>query len=525
MIWSLVSKLLHRVSVKPFIRSLEDPVAAQEKALKLLLDYAAGTTYGKRHGFRDIRSYSDFIERVPVNQYKDFEPYIQQELKGIPNVFYPEPIQVVMATSGTTGEPKLIPYTRFCQKSVNSMRTRAFASADQIRPFLHGKILTMAAPAVYKQIGKWTVGYVTGHAAKTGNFLLRRKIVPSADVFDIEDWDKKFREAIRQGVENRKITACGGVTSFVLALLRRTKYQSFDWLKDDPSISRKTQQILREARIDDQELDLRTIWPDLSVIFNTGVVRDLYAPSIRDFVGDVHIHDAYGGTEGMYGFQIYAEMKGVAPFVDEVVFEFAEDYPGPLPHDVETLPLSDVKRKTPYRLIVSTSSGMWRYDVHDLVIFDSLDPFDMRCIGKSENIINLSGEKVSEWDIGTALTAACEEQGIQLREFVIAPQVKASGATYHIFAELTDEPKNLARFTQVVDNTLRDVNNCYLVIRDAGTLNPVVVHPLPQGSFDAYQHHRLQSGECTMGQTKMPRITTFEHVTEHLMNGTPVVAP
>ncbi|MFW9984709.1 MAG: GH3 auxin-responsive promoter family protein, partial [Candidatus Odinarchaeota archaeon] len=138
MIWSLVSKLLHRVSVKPFIRSLEDPVAAQEKALKTLLNYSAGTTYGKRHGFDDIHGYQDFIDKIPVNQYKDFEPYIQQELKGIPNVFYPEPIEVVMATSGTTGEPKLIPYTRFCNKSVNSMRVRVFTAADQIRPFLHG---------------------------------------------------------------------------------------------------------------------------------------------------------------------------------------------------------------------------------------------------------------------------------------------------------------------------------------------------------------------------------------------------
>ncbi len=525
MIWSLVSKLLHRVSVKPFIRSLEDPVAAQEKALNVLLNYSAGTTYGKRHGFGDIRGYQDFVEKIPVNQYKDFEPYIQQELKGIPNVFYPEPVEVVMATSGTTGEPKLIPYTRFCNKSLNSMRIRVFAAADQIRPFLQGKIFTMAAPAVYKQFGKWTVGYVTGHAAKTGNFLLRRKIVPKPDVFDIEDWDLKFREAIRQGVENRKITACGGVTSFVLALLRRTKYQSYNWLKNDPAISHKTQKILNEALIDENELDLKTIWPDLSVIFNTGVVRDLYAPSIRDFVGDVHIHDAYGGTEGMYGFQVYEEMKGVAPFVDEVFFEFAEDYPGSLPPDAETLPLSDVKPKTPYRLVVSSPSGLWRYDVHDLVIFDSVDPLDMRCIGKSENIINLSGEKVSEWDIGTALTTACEEQGIQLRDFVVAPEVKASGATYHIFAELTETPENMTRFTRVVDETLREVNNCYLVIRNAGTLNPVIVHALPQGSFDTYQHHRLQSGRCTVGQTKMPRITTFEHVTQYLMNGIPVEAP
>jgi len=521
MFWSLLSKLLYRAKVKPFLKTLRDPAAAQEQRLHELLRYAAATVYGKRHGFGDISCYEEFVERVPVNQYQDFRPYIQRELEGTSNVLYPEPIEVVMATSGTTGEPKLIPYTRSCKEFYTRFSLRYYVTAAHIRPIFHGKLLTMVAPAVYKRVGRWEVGYVSGHTMKTCNRLIRRKIVPSLDVLDITDWEVKFRETIRQAVETTNITACVGITSFVLALLRRTKYEVHDWL-NGCQLSEKAQQRLQRALADDGTLDLRTLWPNLAVIFHSGVLRDLYEPAIRDLIGDVHIHEGYAGTEACYGFQLYEDMRGVVPVVDDVVFEFAEAMDGPLPPDVEAIPLSDVKVNTPYRIIVSSPSGLWRYDIHDVVIFTSLDPPTMRCMGKSENVINLSGEKVSELDISTALTAACEEQDALLREFVVAPQVSAHGATYHIFVEFTRPPADLNKFTVTFDSTLQNLNSLYREVRNAGTISPAVIHVVQPGSFDSYERQRLRAERFIIGQTKMPRVTSFDHIAEFLPENMPL---
>ncbi|MFX1563371.1 MAG: GH3 auxin-responsive promoter family protein [Promethearchaeota archaeon] len=523
MIWSLLSKILYRKTVKPFIKTLRDPVAAQDQRLHELLSHAAGTAYGKVHGFSDIRCFEEFVDHVPVNQYKDFQPYIQQELAGTSNMLYPEPIDVVMATSGTTGEPKLIPYTPFTWKSADRFRILYFFSADNIRQFFHGKMLAMVAPAVYKRIGNWDVGYLTGYGMKSSNRLFLRKIVPKTDVFDILDWETKFRETIRQAVETPDVTACIGITSFVMALLRRTKQESYSWLKNDPKLSNKARKRLEAAITDDGIIDLNELWPKLAVVFSSGVVKDLYGPVIQDMVGDVHIHEAYAGTEGTYAVQLYEDMQGVVPVVDDIYFEFAGECDGPLPPDTETIPLSDVKTGVPYRVIVTTPTGFWRYDVHDLVIFTSLNPPTLRCLGKSENTINLSGEKVSEGDISAALTMTCEEQDALVREFVIAPMVTIEGGTYHLFAEFGKSPANLELFTASFDRHLKSVNELYYHGRNAKTLLPAVIHSVPLGSFDAYERNRLQQNNKAIGQTKMPRITTYDQATEQLLLATVLI--
>ena len=524
MIWSLASKILQRMKLNPFFKVIEDPFAAQEKRLQELLCYAEGTTFGKRHGFSDINSYEGFINRVPVNQYADLQPYIQQELEGINNSLYPEPIQVVLSTSGSTGQPKLIPQTATCLKSLKRLRIMSFAAASKIRPFLHGKILVMVAPAVYTKIGDWDVGYGTGQAMKGGSRLIKSKVVPTTDVFDITDWEQKFHETIRQGVQTPKVTACGGITSFILALLRRVKHEAYDWLRNDQTLSPETQQRLKSALVDENTLDLRAVWPDLSVIFHGGVVRDLYEPMIYDLTGDVHIHEVYAGTEACYGIQLYEDLVGVVPMMDDVLFEFAQIQKGSLHPDTETIPLGEVKKNTPYRIIVSTPSTLWRYDLHDVVMFTSLDPLTLRCLGKSTNILNLSGEKVSEQHISAALTLTSEEQDALIRDFVVAPQVSTTGTQYHLFVEFERHPLDLSGFTKRFDVALKEMNRLYWEVRNARTIGPAVIHPVPSGRFDTYEFNRLQSQQWSIGQTKMPRITTFEQAQEQLLIATTIAS-
>lgn len=517
MIWKLLSKVLYRTKVKPFIKSLQDPTAAQTQRLQELLSHSENTVFGKRHQFSEIKTYEDFVDKVPIHQYKDLHPYIKEELNGTPNVLYPEPIFAVMATSGTTGEPKLIPYTPTTWKSANRFQLLYFASADAIRPFLQGKLLAIMAPSIYKQTEKWDIGYLTGYGMKHCNPFLRRKIVPHPDVFDVLDWEKKFRETIRQAIERPDISACIGLTSFVMALLRRTKYESLDWLVSDSQISTKARKRLNAAITDENEIDLQVLWPKMSVVFSSGVVKELYSPVIKDLVGDVHVHEAYAGTEGTYGFQLFEEQRGVVPVVDDIIFEFVQSQEGPLSPDANTVPLSDVKINTPYRIVITTPSGLWRYDVHDLVMFTSLDPLSLQCLGKSQNTINISGEKVSEGDISAAITLACEDQGLLVREFVVAPEVTAAGGTYHVFAEFSESPANLELFTNRFDSHLQQINDLYYHVRAARTILPAVIHPVTMGTFDLLERQRLRENNKAIGQTKMPRITSLDQALENLL--------
>jgi hypothetical protein len=518
MIWSLFEKILKRTSVKPFTKIMKDPIAAQETKLRDLLRYAAGTTYGKRHGFGDISSYEEFRERVPITQHKDLMPFIQAEIEGKSNTLYPEPIDSIMATSGSTGEPKLVPYTKTMWDNVSKFQKLHYGSAAAIRPFLSGKMLSMVSPAVYKTMGDWDVSWVSGYGmTHRASNIMRRKVVPEQWVFSVDDWREKFDHTVRQAVSTDKITAILGHVAFTLAILRRAKYEDYQSLITDTELDSKTKRRLEEAHLGDGVIDIQTLWPEIAVFFYGGVARDLYESVVHDMLGDIHIHESYVSTEGIYSSQIYGDKLGVVPNIDTAFFEFVEHQKDPVAPDAEAIPLSDVKINTPYRIIVSSQTCFWRYDQGDTVMFTDTDPLTLRCMGKSQNVISLGGEKVTQAHLGKAMAIACDEHGAKYREFITAPQVRETGSIYHVFVEFVQSPENLSTFAHTFDEALQEMNDIYKECRAAGIVSEVKMYAVPDGGFAEFMAKRIAKGNVVVGQTKPPRLTSFDFAAKQLL--------
>lgn len=70
------------------------------------------TEFGRQHDFASIRTVDDYLGRVPVRTYEDFEPFIQR------SALTAEPIDHFEPTSGSSGASKLIPYTRSLRAEV-----------------------------------------------------------------------------------------------------------------------------------------------------------------------------------------------------------------------------------------------------------------------------------------------------------------------------------------------------------------------------------------------------------------------
>lgn len=58
------------------------PIEVQNLILFSQLSQAKDTEYGKVHGFKDISSYREFQNQVPIVTYEEFEPYIEKARKG-----------------------------------------------------------------------------------------------------------------------------------------------------------------------------------------------------------------------------------------------------------------------------------------------------------------------------------------------------------------------------------------------------------------------------------------------------------
>jgi hypothetical protein len=89
---------------------MNHPIETQKGVLFSQLFHADETEYGRKYGFKDISSYRDFQQQVPIVNYEDFEPYIEKARQGQKDIIWPGYIRQFAKSSGTTNaKSKYIP--------------------------------------------------------------------------------------------------------------------------------------------------------------------------------------------------------------------------------------------------------------------------------------------------------------------------------------------------------------------------------------------------------------------------------
>ena len=84
---SLLVKPYARYIVGSNKRWINNPIAAQERVFKSLIDQAKKTLFGKDHCFENIKSYNDFKQNVPIVDYEKLRSYIDL-IKKEKQMFY-----------------------------------------------------------------------------------------------------------------------------------------------------------------------------------------------------------------------------------------------------------------------------------------------------------------------------------------------------------------------------------------------------------------------------------------------------
>ena len=83
--------------------------AVQERVLMDILARAKDTEIGRRFHFDQIKSIADYQRQVPVMEYGDFQAAITAMADGQSDVLFSGVPKLFLQTSGTTGQPKLVP--------------------------------------------------------------------------------------------------------------------------------------------------------------------------------------------------------------------------------------------------------------------------------------------------------------------------------------------------------------------------------------------------------------------------------
>lgn len=129
-----------------------------------------------------------------------------------------------------------------------------------------------------------------------------------------------------------------------------------------------------------------------------------------------------------------------------------------------------------YRVIVTTGGGLYRYALGDIV---EVTGFVRQCptlrfIGRHDGVVDLVGEKLSPIEVQTAVNAVLNELGAAVRFWMVAPDRYLTGQHGYTLYLQTDAPLAAKRCSAAIDDRLRQ-NPHYAYARTLGQLIPIGV--------------------------------------------------
>ena len=166
-------------------------------------------------------------------------------------------------------------------------------------------------------------------------------------------------------------------------------------------------------------------------------------------------------------------------------------------------------------MLISTSAGLWGYNIGDTVEFTSLKPYRIIVTGRIKHYISAFGEHVIAKEVETAMKQAMDSFGFSISEFTVAPQTnpKNGELAYHQwFIEFEDPIDNLPEIAQKLDSVLQIQNSYYKDLLDGNMLQQLKISPLEKGAFQGYMKSQGKLG----GQNKVPRLSNDRKIADKL---------
>ena len=264
---------------------------------------------------------------------------------------------------------------------------------------------------------------------------------------------------------------------------------------------------------------LEEVWPNLEVFFHGGVAFTPYREQYHRLITTPQMHymETYNASEGFFGLQDDPSDPSMSLMLDYGVFyefipmnELSNDSP-------TVVPLWEVEKDKNYAMVITTSSGLWRYLIGDTVRFTSLQPYKFIITGRTKSFINAFGEELIVDNAERGLEVACKSTDAEIREYTAAPVfMDEHGQCRHQWLiEFTKEPQDIEAFAHRLDLALQTLNSDYEAKRYKDiTLQRLEVIPARRGVFDEWLRSQGKLG----GQHKVPRLSNDRRIIEQIIN-------
>lgn len=467
------------------------PIDIQQELFSELIKTAKKTDFGKKYGFSDIRSYSDFSRQVPVHDYEQMKPYIEETMRGKQNVIWPSTISWFSKSSGTTGgRSKFIPVSQEaledCHYKGGKDMISLYVNNYPETKLFRGKSLSIGGSSQVNELDfNQSSHYGDISAVIIQNLPMWAQLArtPSLEVALMSEWEQKI-EKMAQETLHENVVSMAGVPTWTIVLLQKIL-----------ELSGKS--------------NILEVWPNLEIFFHGAVAFGPYRKLFHELIpsSKMRYMETYNASEGFFGIQDQKDSEDLLLMLDYGIYyefipmgEWDKEEP-------KVIPLAEVEPGRNYAILITTNAGLWRYKIGDTVTFTSTSPYRVRISGRTKHFINAFGEEVIVENAERSISKACEATGALITNFTAAPvyfDEAGNKGAHEWVIEFKQPPSNKEEFVQLLDQNLREINSDYDAKRykDLALTRPKV-HFAPEGLFERWMKSKGKLG----GQHKVPRLS------------------
>ncbi|MBN8720796.1 MAG: GH3 auxin-responsive promoter family protein [Sediminibacterium magnilacihabitans] len=472
-------------------KSMSSAVEDQELILKSLLKSGKGTVFGKDHHLDQVDGYAAYRQAVPIRDYEQFKPYINQIKEGKQNVLWKGKPLYLAKTSGTTSGVKYIPISKeSIPNHINTARNAllCYMAETGNTAFAQGKMIFLSGSPELERIADIPTGRLSGIVNHHVPRYLRTNQLPSYETNCIEDWETKLDKIVEETIK-QDMTLISGIPPWM--------QMYFDRLMEKSG-----------KRVGE-------LFPHFHVMVQGGVNFEPYKSKLYNSIGrEVDTIELFPASEGFFAFQDSQEAEGLLLNTNSgIFFEFIPA--GEIFSDNPTrLSLKDVKVGENYALIINSNAGLWGYNIGDTVKFVSANPYRLVVSGRIKHFISAFGEHVIGEEVENALLQASQEMGVEVTEFTVAPMIQqGAGKSYHEwFVEFENEPSDMRAFIEKIEHNLRNKNVYYDDLISGNILQTLQLRRVRKNGFIDYMRSVGKLG----GQNKVPRLSNDRQLADAL---------
>ncbi|MCY3626802.1 MAG: GH3 auxin-responsive promoter family protein [Gammaproteobacteria bacterium] len=517
-----VLSLKAKSNYKALLNATKNPRETQSATLLSILGQNASTDYGRACEFASITSTEDFQQRVPIATFEHLRPYINQQRKlGTTSLTQETPIYF-NRTSGTTGTPKDVPITPTTLLEIQQLsQVNAYVLASQSNVLRH-KIFAIGGAEVEDRTEQGIpIGSASGMLYRQQSKFVSSRYVLQPEVFDIKDIELRYLVCAILGVRERFVSTIVAANPSTLirlcSIINLRRDEIIKAVMDHqfpdaanrvslPRINRSRLSELKTLFENREQVTFEHIWPELQGVIawgggSCGFALDNLSPLLPStcrFIEMGYLSSEFRGT-----INIDLRNNVCIPPLHHTFFEFVEqdDWEN---ERKQTLHLHELELGKSYYIFATTSNGLYRYDINDIVRvigFVNATPA-LEFVQKGRGTTNITGEKVTEQQVLLCMQFLRREYDLKPVFFIVLADEQT--ARYLLCIE-TKSSYDETKISTEFDTKLQQLNIEYKSKRESQRLAPMIARRLTEGTGVAFHNQRVADGQRA-SQFKYPHL-------------------